>query len=191
MPATESLAELLARVALRDRRAFEGLYRATSAHLFSVSLRILRNEGRADEVLQESYVSIWHHAAGYHAAAGTPMTWMINIVRNKSIDLLRARRTEVASTTEIGDEALNVAADSAGEPQRLLDDSLIKAKIAECMGTLSSQQRQALALAYYRGMVHTDIASALNAPLGTAKGWVRRGLDQLKSCLEAAGVSGV
>jgi RNA polymerase sigma-70 factor (ECF subfamily) len=59
------------------------------------------------------------------------------------------------------------------------------------MGTLSSQQRQALALAYYRGMVHTDIANLLNAPLGTVKGWVRRGLDQLKSCLEAAGVSGV
>jgi RNA polymerase sigma-70 factor (ECF subfamily) len=190
MPATESLPELLARVALRDRRAFERLYRATSAHLFSVSLRILRNESRADEVLQESYASIWHHATGYDAVAGTPMTWMINIVRNKAIDLLRARRTEVASTREIDDEAMNVAADSAGEPQRLLEDSLIKAKIAECMQTLSSQQRQALALAYYRGMVHTDIASMLNAPLGTAKGWVRRGLDQLKSCLEAAGVSG-
>jgi RNA polymerase sigma-70 factor (ECF subfamily) len=118
------------------------------------------------------------------------MTWMINIVRNKSIDVLRARKSELASTGEIGDEALNVAADSAGEPQRLLDDSLVKAKIAECMRALSAAQRQALALAYYRGMVHTDIASALNAPLGTAKGWVRRGLEQLKSCLEGAGVTG-
>jgi len=191
MPAEESLAELLARVALRDRRAFERLYRATCAHLFSVSLRILRNESRADEVLQEAYVSIWHNAPKYDAAAGTPMTWMINIVRNRSIDLLRARKSELASTTEIDDKALNVAADSAGEPQRLLDDSLVKAKIAECMRALAAAQRQALALAYYRGMVHTDIASALNAPLGTAKGWVRRGLEQLKSCLEGAGVTGL
>jgi RNA polymerase sigma-70 factor (ECF subfamily) len=187
----ESLPELLARVALRDRQAFARLYRATCAHLFSVSLRMLRNESRADEVLQEAYVSIWHNAAGYDAAAGTPMTWMINIVRNKSIDLLRAHKSELASLTEIDDEALNVAADSAGEPHRLLDDSLIKAKIAECMQALSSAQRQALALAYYRGMVHTDIANALNAPLGTTKGWVRRGLDQLKSCLEGAGVTGL
>ena len=62
-------------------------------------------------------------------------------------------------------------------------------KIDGCMGQLSATQRQALALAYYRGMVHTEIAQALNAPLGTAKAWVRRGLDKLKACLEAAGVA--
>ena len=190
MASDDNLNEFLARVALRDRAAFERLYRASCAHLFSVSFRILRNESRADEVLQEAYVNIWHGAAGYNANAGTPMTWMINIVRNKSIDLLRARKSEVASTIELDDEALNVAADSATEPHRLLDDSLIKAKLDGCMGELSSAQRQALALAYYRGMVHTDIATVLNAPLGTAKGWVRRGLDQLRSCLEASGVTG-
>ena len=190
MASDDNLNEFLARVALRDRAAFERLYRASCAHLFSVSFRILRNESRADEVLQESYVNIWHSAAGYNANVGTPMTWMINIVRNKSIDLLRARKSELASTIELDDEALNVAADSATEPHRLLDDSLVKAKIDDCMQELSSAQRQALALAYYRGMVHTDIATVLNAPLGTAKGWVRRGLDQLRSCLEASGVTG-
>src|SRR5258706_12424693 len=136
MAIEESLPELLARVALRDRRAFERLYRTTCAHLFSVSLRILRNESRADEVLQEAYVNIWHAAAGYNANAGTPMTWMINIVRNKSIDLLRARKSELASTIELDDEALNVAADPATEPHRLLDDSLIKAKIDDCIQKL-------------------------------------------------------
>ena len=187
----QSLPELLARVALRDRQAFERLYRATNAHLFSVCLRTLRNESRADEILQEAYVSIWHNAAGYDAAAGTPMTWMINIVRNKAIDLLRAQKSELASTTEMDDEALNVAADSAAEPHRLLDESLAKARISDCMRALSSVQRQALALAYYRGMSHTEIASALHAPLGTVKGWVRQGLAQLRSCLEGAGVSGL
>jgi RNA polymerase sigma-70 factor (ECF subfamily) len=71
----------------------------------------------------------------------------------------------------------------------MLDDSLVKVKIDNCMSALNPSQRQALALAYYRGMVHTDIAEALNAPLGTAKAWVRRGLDKLKACLEAAGVT--
>lgn len=183
------LPDLLARVTLRDRAAFQRLYEATSAHLFSVCYRILRNESRADEVLQEAYVSIWQNAASYSAATASPMTWMINIVRNRSIDLLRSRKSEAAATVEIDDEALNVAANPAGEPDRLLDDSLIKNGIDRCMRRISASQRQALALAYYRGLVHTDIATLLGVPLGTAKGWVRRGLDQLKACLEAAGVT--
>ena len=190
MPLADNLPDLMARTALRDRAAFERLYRATSAHLFSVSLRIWRNESRADEVLQEAYVNIWHNAPGYNPGAGTPMTWMINIVRNKAIDLLRSRKTESETTTELDDATLDIAADAAGDPQQLMSDSLVKARIDGCMQALPATQRQALALAYYRGMVHTDIAEALGTPLGTAKGWVRRGLEQLRSCLEAAGVTG-
>ncbi|MES2611856.1 MAG: sigma-70 family RNA polymerase sigma factor [Pseudomonadota bacterium] len=189
MATNHPLPELMARVALQDRAAFKSLYQATCASLFSVALRILRNENWADDVLQEAYVNIWHNAAAYRPGAGAPMTWMINIVRNKAIDALRSRKAELAATTDLGDEAPDLAADAAHEPQQQLDDSLVKAKIAGCMGALPAAQRQALALAYYRGMVHTEIAQVLNAPLGTAKGWVRRGLEQLKSCLEAAGVA--
>ena len=135
-------------------------------------------------------MNVWHGAGGYNAALATPMTWLINIVRNKAIDSLRAGKAERASTVALDDEdgSLEVPADAALQPQQLLDDSLVKGRIADCMGALHPSQRQALALAYYRGMVHTDIAQALNAPLGTVKAWVRRGLDKLKSCLEAAGV---
>lgn len=184
----DPLRHLMARVALRDRAAFERLYRATSAHLFSISLRVLRDEGRADEVLQEAYVSIWQKAASYQPDAATPMTWMINIVRNRAIDALRASRNERDSTVELNDEAMDVAADASGDPHALFDDSLVKSRINVCMLGLAPAQRQALALAYYRGMVHTEIAEMLNAPLGTVKSWVRRGLDQLKSCLDSAGV---
>jgi RNA polymerase sigma-70 factor, ECF subfamily len=190
MPTEDNLHELMSRVALRDRAAFQRLYRATCAHLYAVSFRILKNENRADEVLQEAFMNVWHNAGGYVASAGTPMTWMINIVRNKSIDALRSGKTERAANVELDDEALNVAGDDAAEPQRLFDASLTKGHIDGCMGGLSAAHRQALALAYYRGMVHTEIAAALNAPLGTVKGWVRRGLDQLRACLETAGVSG-
>ncbi|MFX1678591.1 sigma-70 family RNA polymerase sigma factor [Mitsuaria sp. CC2] len=183
----DPLRHLMARVALRDRAAFERLYRATSAHLFSVSLRVLRDEGRADEVLQEAYVSIWQKAASYQPEAATPMTWMINIVRNRAIDALRASRKERDSTIELNEEAMDVAADASGDPHALFDESLVKTRIDECMLALAPAQRQALALAYYRGMVHTEIAESLNAPLGTVKSWVRRGLDQLKSCLDNLG----
>ena len=187
--AVEDLAQLLARVALRDRVAFERLYRATCAHLLGVAFRILSNRDRAEEVLQEAFMNVWNSAGGYNPGVATPMTWLINIVRNKAIDAVRSGKTERASTVALDDEGMDVPDDDALQPQRLLDDSLLRVKIDRCMGELNAAQRQALALAYYRGMVHTEIAEALNAPLGTAKAWVRRGLDKLKACLEAAGVA--
>ncbi|MDR7267795.1 RNA polymerase sigma-70 factor (ECF subfamily) [Pelomonas saccharophila] len=188
MATAEDLPALMARVALGDRAAFERVYRATCAHLYSIALRTLRNEQKADEILQEAYVNIWRQAATFDARAGTPMTWMINVVRNKAIDAVRSRRTESAATVELDDAADELPADAAGEPGELLENSLAKARVQACMAGLPSSQRQALALAYYRGLVHTDIAAAMNAPLGTAKGWVRRGLEQLRACLEAVGM---
>lgn len=189
MTPADDLTALMARVALGDRAAFERVYRASSAHLYSIALRLLRDEQRADDILQESFMNIWRQASTFDPRAGTPMTWMINIVRNKAIDALRSRRTEPA-TTDSADEAIEaLRADPCGNPDELLAGSLEKAHVQLCMGDLPSSQRQALALAYYRGMVHAEIATAMNAPLGTVKAWVRRGLEQLRLCLEAAGVS--
>lgn len=185
----EDLARMLARVALHDRVAFEQLYRATCSHLLSVAFRISGQQERAEEVLQEAYMNVWHNAAGFNASVATPMTWLINIVRNKAIDQLRSGKTERATTGALDDEAMNLAGDASFEPQRLLEDNLVKLRIDGCMAGLGASQRQALALAYYRGMVHTEIAESLGAPLGTVKAWVRRGLDKLKGCLEAAGVT--
>ena len=185
----DDLARWLARVALHDRAAFEQVYRATSAHLLSVAFRILNQRERAEEVLQEAFMNVWHNAAGFNAAIASPMTWLINIVRNKAIDTLRSGKTERGSTIELDDEAMQIAADEAQQPQRLLEDSLQRLRIDGCMAELSAQQRQALALAYYRGLVHTEIAESIGAPMGTVKAWVRRGLDKLKGCLEDAGVA--
>jgi len=185
----DDLARWLARVAMHDRAAFEQVYRATCAHLLGVAFRILNQRERAEEVLQEAYMNVWHNAAGFNAALASPMTWLINIVRNKAIDALRSGRTERAATVALDDEAFEVADESRAQPQQLLEDSFNKMKIGTCMAGLSASQRQALALAYYRGMVHSEIAESIGAPLGTVKAWVRRGLDRLKTCLEAAGVA--
>jgi len=189
MSAATDLPQLLSKVALRDRSAFEQLYHATCAHLLGVAFRILSNRDRAEEVLQEAFMNVWNSAAGYSPGVATPMTWLINIVRNKAIDALRSGKTERNTTVVLDEEGMEVAGDDSLQPQQLLDDSLVKVNIDRCMSELNPSQRQALALAYYQGMVHTDIAQALNAPLGTAKAWVRRGLDKLKTCLEAAGVT--
>src|SRR2546423_3604545 len=136
MLSNEDLAALLSRVALGDRAAFERVYRATCAHLLGVAFRILNSRERAEEVLQEAFMNVWHGAGGFNASVAGPMTWLINIVRNKAIDALRSGKTERASTFALEDEALAVAADEAQQPHALLDQSLVKLKITGCMSEL-------------------------------------------------------
>lgn len=180
---TDDLAQLLARTALRDRAAFARLYRLTSGHLLGVAWRITLRREQAEEVLQDAFINVWQHAGSYQRHIAAPMTWLINIVRNRAIDGLRAGREESARTHAIDDEALDLAGDPTAEPPQLLAASIARLGLDRCMGTLSAPQRQAVALAYYRGLAHGEIAETLAAPLGTVKAWVRRGLDKLKSCL--------
>jgi RNA polymerase sigma-70 factor (ECF subfamily) len=183
----ERLAGLMARVAVGDRAAFEQLYCATAPYLLGLALAVLGRRDRAEDALQEAYLNVWHGAAGFNPALARPMTWLINIVRHKAIDKLRAGRTQAAADVEL-DEAMQLPADAATQPERLLADSLTKLRIDQCMAALSAPQRQALALAHYRGLVVTEVAAVMRAPLGTAKAWLRRGGDRLRDCLQAAGV---
>jgi RNA polymerase sigma-70 factor, ECF subfamily len=183
------LAHLLGRVALHDPAAFRSLYQRTSAHLLGLAMGIVGRRDRAEDVLQEAFMNVWYGAAGYRADVASPMTWLINIVRNKAIDKLRVGKAERAATVALDDEAMTLPDAPERQPQALIDESLKRARIHTCMADLGAAQRQAIALAYYQGLVHTEIAEALGAPLGTVKAWVRRGLDRLKRCLEQAGLS--
>ncbi len=187
MATTADLADLLARVALRDQQAFERLYRATSAHLLGVAYGVMQQRERAEDVLQEAFMNVWHSASGFKAQQATAMTWLINIVRNKAIDRIRVGVAERKSSVELDDAALLVADDAAREPQQLIENSFLRQRIEGCMSDLGAGQRQALALAYFRGLVHAEIAETMGAPLGTVKAWVRRGSDRLRDCLTAAG----
>lgn len=189
MSTNDELARLLGRIALRDQRAFELLYRATSAHLLGVAYAVMRDRERAEDVLQEAFVNVWHGASGFRTSVATPMTWLINIVRNKAIDRIRVGQAERHSSVPLDDEALQVGDDEALQPQRLIEAGFLRARIDGCMSGLSAGQRQALALAYFRGLVHAEIAQTLGAPLGTVKAWVRRGSDRMRECLRAAGVT--
>jgi RNA polymerase sigma-70 factor (ECF subfamily) len=191
----DALAGWLARVALGDRRAFEQLYRATCGYLMTVAWRVLQRRSLAEEVLQDAYVKVWHAAGTYDARLGLPMTWLINIVRHRAIDVKRARGLDTTGHDDIDDNVAGAqghghgtAPGLAAGPEQWLDASLRKARVDGCMGELGAAQRQALALAYYQGLTHAEIAQALGTPLGTAKAWVRRGLTYLRTCLETAGV---
>jgi len=183
------LAQLLARVALADQRAFAELYRQTSAHLYGVALRILREAAQAEEILQEAYVSVWHHAGTYVAAKSQPLTWLTSIVRNRCLDQLRRRELDTFPLTSGADDepAFDPPADSP-TPAELLVSGADAQSVRDCVETLEPGSRQAIALAFFQGLSHAELAQHLREPLGTVKSWVRRGLERLKRCLDAAGV---
>lgn len=181
MTPPDPLQELLAACARRDQAAFSRLYQATSAKLYGVAVRILRREDWAEEVLQECYVSIWTHAPDYRPALAAPMTWMTSIVRNRCLDWLRRPRPEVAD--EDGAVLESTESDNPG-PLAELERAKDAQALARCLQGLEAKQRQAIALAFYDGLSHSELAGHLREPLGTVKTWVRRGLLRLKSCLE-------
>jgi RNA polymerase sigma-70 factor (ECF subfamily) len=188
---SRELAQLLARSGLGDRRAFAELYRKTSAHLFAVVLRIQHDRAAAEDLLQEIYVAVWKGAAGFDAAQSQPLTWLTSIARNRAIDSLRRAQAQprtVSATAEDDDESDavdTVAGDDPG-PLDLLARASEARRLAGCMEGLSAQQRQSVALAFFDGLSHAEVAEHLREPLGTVKSWVRRGLLALKGCLDGA-----
>ncbi|MBC7940419.1 MAG: sigma-70 family RNA polymerase sigma factor [Chitinophagaceae bacterium] len=189
---------VMSRVALRDQAAFRQLYEDTSRCLFGIAVRMLRERPWAEEVLQEIYVSIWNTAPSYSAAKAQPMTWLMAVARNKTLDALRSRRSERACMVQPtldhadddGDGAPlpDIADEGAGPLQQLCDATQAK-RLRHCLHELAAAQRQAIALAFYDGMTHTELAAHLHQPLGTVKAWVRRGLERLKPCLERSAAS--
>ena len=180
----EELADLLARCALRDRSSFEKLYKATSAQLFGLVLRIVKDQDIASEVLQEGYVKIWNRAGDFRLEMAKPMTWMGAIVRNQAIDLLRRSANQPQSSENVED--LHWLSDDAAGPQELAYQAQRNQALHECLNLLEGEQKQAMLLAYFNGMTHEELAQHLQRPLGTVKSWLRRGLQRLKTCLEAS-----
>jgi RNA polymerase sigma-70 factor, ECF subfamily len=191
------LAAQLARVALGDRAAFARVYELTNAHLFGLAQRILNNQALAEDVLQEAFVNVWKSAPSYNAAVSQPMTWLITIVRNRCLDVLRSNErkldTQSLSGTENDDEStaadIDLVDESAG-PLDLLQNASDALQIRACMDTLDARVRQSLALAYYQGLSNSEVAEHLSSPLGSVKTWLRRGLQQLKRCVESATSAG-
>ena len=182
------LAALLGRVAMGDQRAFEALYGQTSAHLYAVALRIVREPTAAEEILQEAYVSVWHHAGSYDAARSQPITWLISIVRNRCLDHLRRGEIDTVSLTTEDEDAPELdVADEGPTPADLLMRGAEAHSVRDCVETLDAGQKQAIALAFFQGLSHAELAAHMRQPLGTIKSWVRRGLERLKRCLDAAG----
>jgi RNA polymerase sigma-70 factor, ECF subfamily len=191
MTRSDELSASLSRVALGDRAAFARVYELTNAHLFGLAQRMLGDRQWAEDVLQESFVNVWKNATSYNAAMSQPMTWLIAVVRNRCLDALRSQGRRIATTSATVDadgedsQLEDDFADPAHGPVELLDAATDTLRVRSCMDTLDVRIRQSLALAYYLGMSNTEVATHLSSPLGSVKTWIRRGLQQLKNCIEA------
>ena len=190
---SRDLATALSRSVLGDRAAFKRVYDLSSGHLFAVILRIQRDRDLADDLLQEVYVSAWKAAGSFDASRAQPMTWLTHIARNKAIDSLRRAqaqpRTESLHAADDDDDRPDAQArlvDEAPGPAALLERASDARQLGQCMEGLSAPQRQSVALAFFDGLSHAEVADQLCQPLGTVKSWVRRALMTLKGCLEKA-----
>jgi RNA polymerase sigma-70 factor (ECF subfamily) len=191
------LKRLLLAVAARADEAtpaFERLYRASAPVLLGIALRIVRRREVADEVLHDAFTRVWHGAAQFDPH-GTAIGWLTTIVRNRAIDVMAShevarvdsyhdvRGSELDDNPEAALDRLFDWSAAEGEDERL-DSNRAQAFLRRCLGELQAAERQSLVLAYEHGLSHGDLAAHLGKPLGTVKTWVRRGMDNLRKCVE-------
>jgi RNA polymerase sigma-70 factor (ECF subfamily) len=177
---SDILAPLMAQIANGDRAALRELYDATSAKLFGVCLRILSDREESEDVLQEVYVTIWRRADRFDPARASVTTWISTIARNRAIDRLRARGP-LAKADPIED--FEIADDQPDAEMRLAAAGDV-AQLRGCLGELDARTQAVIRTAFFEGVTYEALARRMDAPLGTVKSWIRRGLARLKGCLE-------
>ncbi|MFG6176003.1 sigma-70 family RNA polymerase sigma factor [Halomonas sp. THAF12] len=175
----DRLAGLLQGVANRDRQAFARLYEATSAKLYGTVLRILRERGQADDIVQEVYVTIWQKAAQFETGRASPIAWMVAIARHAAIDELRRRPKAPHEPEETLDQT---PSDDLGA-RELAEHDQDARQLHACLEELEANRRDMVRLAYLDGWSRAELAAHFEQPVNTVKTWLHRALKQLKGCL--------
>lgn len=175
----DELAPLIGACARGDQRALRRIYDAEAARLVGVALRIVRRRAVAEEAVHDAFLQIWTRAGSFDPARGSGRVWITSIVRHRALSLLRRLGRETALDDGAHAELPDPAADPLAELSRLRDTDALK----RCLEALDEARRRCILLAFVDGHSHSQIAERLEAPLGTVKAWIRRGLAALKGCL--------
>jgi RNA polymerase sigma-70 factor (ECF subfamily) len=166
---------LIARIATAEPAAMAELYDMTAGRVYALALRITAQRSAAEEVVSDVYLQVWRQAGRYDPARGKVLVWLLTICRSRALDALR-RRTPEHETLE---EAQTEIPDSE-QPLDILLTSERRHVVHSALGMLSVEQRQLLALAFYRGLTHSQLAAHTGMPLGTVKSLLRRALQKLQ-----------
>lgn len=178
-----ALAALMTRIVERDERALAQLYDETSSRVYGLALRICRQATMAEEVVEEAYWQAWRQAPRFDPVRGEVMTWLLAIARSRALDALR--RDERFRHEELAEDGAETAAEPAPAALDLLDAMRGERRVHEALATLDARSRQLVALAFFRGLTHEEIATQAGMPLGTVKSLIRRALLQLRQLLGA------
>ena len=179
-PARIDLARLLRRSAAGDEDAFAQLYDAVSSRLYGLVRRVVRDPAQSEEVAQEVFLDIWRHSARFDPARGSALSWMLTIAHRKAVDRVRSAEAARHRDDNYGTTNQDVTHDSTSEA---VVERLDAERVHRALATLTEAQRQALELAYLSGYTHTEVATMLDLPLGTAKTRIRDGLIRLRDTL--------
>ena len=164
---------LVARIRAGDQQAMSELYDRYSKVVYAVALRVLQDAAGAEDVLQDVFLQLWRNSDAFDASRGSLAPWLAVIARHRSIDRLRKRRPE----TDIEDCVIVSGPDLRDETER----ALLIGKVRGALDLMSPEQRQAMELAFFQGLTHTEIAEKTGEPLGTIKTRIRSGLQQLRA----------
>jgi RNA polymerase sigma-70 factor, ECF subfamily len=182
-PEPALFAELLQRSARGDRTAFAALYDATAPRLHGLALRVVRDRAQAEEVTQEAFLEIWRTASRYDAARGSAVSWLMTIVHRKAVD--RVRSAEAAGRRDAAYHQTNQSIDHDNTAEAA-HASLEARRVRAALSQITEVQREAIELAYFGGYTHTEVATLLDVPLGTAKTRIRDGLIRLRDLMGVA-----
>ncbi|MBK6009863.1 ECF RNA polymerase sigma factor SigK [Streptomyces sp. MBT53] len=179
-PTGPDLAELVGRVALGDEDAFAGVYDVVAGPVLGVVRAVLRDQAQSEEVTQEVLVEVWRTAPRYRSDRGTAINWILTLAHRRAIDRVRSADAAAARDHKA---ALLDRLPEYDEVAEHVEARLEREQVRRCVRTLTELQRQAVTLAYYRGLTYREVAEALALPLGTVKTRLRDGLIRLRDCL--------
>jgi|SRR5678815_1112355 len=173
---------LVRRMAQKDAKALEAFYDRYHRVAFALVLRIVRVRQEAEDVLAEVFWQVWRQSGRYTPSRGKPLAWLLTIARSRAIDNLRASHRRPQS--DAGGDEIQISAASVNPNDDPTERASAKIAVSRCLELLSREQRVVLEMAYFEGMSHTEIATALNQPLGTMKDRIRTGMMNLRKCLK-------
>jgi RNA polymerase sigma-70 factor (ECF subfamily) len=173
--------DLVRRMASKDAAALDAFYQRYNRFAFSLILRIVGNREDSEDVLTDVFWQVWQQAPRYDSSRGKPIAWLLTIARTRAIDSIRSTNRQQSRTDELDVNTKPADAPAAGDPFVLADT---RNAVKEALQELTEQQRIPLEMAYFQGMSHTEIATALGQPLGTVKDRIRNGMMHLRKRLK-------
>ncbi len=175
----EEVTQIVRACATGDRAALRRLFETEAPRMIGVAERMLRRRALAEEAMQDAFVQVWRKAGAFDPALGSGRSWLYAILRNRCLNILRdENRTDL-----MGEDQRHEEASEEDDPETAVLKLGEASRLRACLERLEPQRRQAIVLAYTRGLSHGELAGRLGLPLGTIKSWIRRAMLSLKECM--------